>query len=419
MTALHSPGDYKEAESVETVRKWVTMPHLLPSTFDPASDYSSGMRPPPGLELPKQAVAIPLLLEWLQLPGPGKSPVQRETAADEIEAAAPGAPAAVAAANDVPNGPGVVGRPRAPGAAISRPRAGETCLPQAHLQGLPALAQLPDDTSPTAALQALVANKLSSPMSPSETAPESGHSLLGSAAPARPAPRTSEANGLTWRSVFLDGIPISCTGTQGHSRSSSEDTALGGMGGYAAHVDLVPRRALPPGPISHVSQVQHQDAAEHEQSDEASCLEFAQALVGKGLRAAANARGRRRQPRLCCNYLLSVSLTRLQEFDLVPRLIGRGGSNMKSIAHACNAKVRIRGRGSGYFEGPEKKEADLPLQVALSCETDKDYKQGRKMLSELLDNMAAQFALFCRDHNIEPPSRFYVIVEQHSAASQV
>ena len=38
------------------------------------------------------------------------------------------------------------------------------------------------------------------------------------------------------------------------------------------------------------------------------------------------------------------------DFDLVPMLIGRGGGTTKGIFRATNAKLRIRGRGSGHLE---------------------------------------------------------------------
>jgi len=55
-------------------------------------------------------------------------------------------------------------------------------------------------------------------------------------------------------------------------------------------------------------------------------------------------------------------------FDLVPMLIGRGGQNMRKIADATNAKVRVRGRGSGHLEIEGKREAPTPLMVAVTTE---------------------------------------------------
>ena len=79
----------------------------------------------------------------------------------------------------------------------------------------------------------------------------------------------------------------------------------------------------------------------------------------------------RRQPaRLWCQLLLHKQH---QGFDLTPMLIGRGGCIMRDIHIATKAKVRIRGRGSGYFEVDGKSEAPVPLMVVVSGEhTDKE-----------------------------------------------
>lgn len=76
----------------------------------------------------------------------------------------------------------------------------------------------------------------------------------------------------------------------------------------------------------------------------------------------------------------------VQGFDLVPRLIGRGGQNMRKIAEATNAKIRIRGRGSGHLEvdggNGKKQEAPTPLMVAVT--TDKGDEAGFRAAIELI-----------------------------------
>ena len=60
------------------------------------------------------------------------------------------------------------------------------------------------------------------------------------------------------------------------------------------------------------------------------------------------------------------------EFELVPRLIGRGACNMAAIKKT-GAGVCICGRGSGYLEkaapNGKRRERDAPLHVAVSCST--------------------------------------------------
>lgn len=94
--------------------------------------------------------------------------------------------------------------------------------------------------------------------------------------------------------------------------------------------------------------------------------------------------------RLTCTFRTSVSVAEAQK--LVPRLIGKSGRNMKTIAGMCNGKVRIRGRGSGYLEGSKMREADVPLQVVLSCAAAEDLRLGRQLLAELLGSAGCGFS---------------------------
>merc|ERR1712054_317550 len=78
--------------------------------------------------------------------------------------------------------------------------------------------------------------------------------------------------------------------------------------------------------------------------------------------------GRKSPGKLLCRY--NVCIEQDRAFNVVRKLLGDRGSHMKSIAESTGAKLRIRGCGSGYLEGPEKKEAsDEPLMVCISAAT--------------------------------------------------
>lgn len=96
----------------------------------------------------------------------------------------------------------------------------------------------------------------------------------------------------------------------------------------------------------------------------------------------------------------------LEEFGFVRRFIGQSGSNTKSIAEACSGKVRLRGRGSGYLEGGGR-EANISLQVVISCNSSVDFETGDALLIKLLDRIAAEYKEFCLAHSLKFPSRFY------------
>jgi hypothetical protein len=116
--------------------------------------------------------------------------------------------------------------------------------------------------------------------------------------------------------------------------------------------------------------------------------------------------------RFCCTFVFGIERDVALDFKLVPRLIGRNGNNMKRISKECGAKVRIRGRGSGYLEGQGKLgEADVPLQVALSCTNYEDMIKGRSLLSNLLDEIGFYFNEYCQNQGIAPPLRLHTLVQ--------
>merc|ERR1719401_2921706 len=71
--------------------------------------------------------------------------------------------------------------------------------------------------------------------------------------------------------------------------------------------------------------------------------------------------------------VFQVGLEDDEEFCLVKRILGKAGNNMRRIAEDCNAKVRLRGIGSGFLEGSDGKEASMPLQLNVSCTEFESY----------------------------------------------
>merc|ERR1719321_1695895 len=48
-------------------------------------------------------------------------------------------------------------------------------------------------------------------------------------------------------------------------------------------------------------------------------------------------------------------------------------------------KTRLRGRGSGFLEGPEQKEAREPLQLCISCRDPNHYAKAKDMATFQLE----------------------------------
>eukprot|EP00929_Paragymnodinium_shiwhaense_P066561 TRINITY_DN3339_c1_g1_i1.p1 TRINITY_DN3339_c1_g1~~TRINITY_DN3339_c1_g1_i1.p1 ORF type:complete len:775 (+),score=229.17 TRINITY_DN3339_c1_g1_i1:144-2468(+) len=96
-------------------------------------------------------------------------------------------------------------------------------------------------------------------------------------------------------------------------------------------------------------------------------------------------------------------------FDLVPMLIGRGGQNMRKIAEATGAKLRVRGKGSGHLEIEGKREAPTPLMLAVTTEK-KDglpaFKAALERSFHELRIVEKRYKLHCQKEGIqcEPPA---------------
>ncbi|CAE7438273.1 unnamed protein product [Symbiodinium sp. CCMP2592] len=81
-------------------------------------------------------------------------------------------------------------------------------------------------------------------------------------------------------------------------------------------------------------------------------------------------------------------------FEVVKRIIGKDGWRMKMISTECNAKVRLRGRGSAFLECG--KEADIPLQINIICTCFADYVSAVDEVATLLRDLYKHYRRFCR-----------------------
>ena len=88
------------------------------------------------------------------------------------------------------------------------------------------------------------------------------------------------------------------------------------------------------------------------------------------------------------------------DFRLVRRVIGQGGSNLKRIFYATDVKLRVRGFGSGHLEGLSRKEAPVPLMLALSgLEAEPAaFKNAVRMAVDVLNKTSAEYTEFLDDN---------------------
>lgn len=101
--------------------------------------------------------------------------------------------------------------------------------------------------------------------------------------------------------------------------------------------------------------------------------------------------------------VFQVGLDDDEEFCLVKRILGKAGNNMRRIAEECSAKVRLRGIGSGFLEGADGKEANMPLQLNVSCSDFDSYQGAVDRVSTLLKDLYKHYRRYSRAKGVEPP----------------
>jgi len=96
-----------------------------------------------------------------------------------------------------------------------------------------------------------------------------------------------------------------------------------------------------------------------------------------------------------CRFLIGIENDK--DFQVARRIIGSKGTNMKKIVKQSDAKLRLRGQGSGYFEGGAQKESSEPLQLCVSCISEEGYLAAVEYVKELLKRVYDEYKKFCQD----------------------
>lgn len=85
---------------------------------------------------------------------------------------------------------------------------------------------------------------------------------------------------------------------------------------------------------------------------------------------------------LQCQF--TIGIDEEANFRVVRRILGTAGANMKSIAEKTNAKLRLRGRGSKFLEGPEQQESHDDLMLCISAQDLEGYELAKSQVADLL-----------------------------------
>ena len=113
-----------------------------------------------------------------------------------------------------------------------------------------------------------------------------------------------------------------------------------------------------------------------------------------------------------CKY--EILIPNDKEFQIARRLIGSKGCNMKKIIDECKllephsndiVKLRLRGRGSGYKEGPQNKESDEPLHLCISAKNKEGMEKASECVNDLLNKIYEDYKKHCVKNGIKPISK--------------
>ena len=140
-----------------------------------------------------------------------------------------------------------------------------------------------------------------------------------------------------------------------------------------------------------------------------------------------------------CKY--EILIPNDKDFQIARRLIGSKGCNMKKILEECkkiqklsdkseqnfnntnnnfknnnnfeneNVKLRLRGQGSGYKEGPKNEESSEPLHLCISTRTKELMKKACELVNELFNKIYEEYKKHCNKLGINPISKLAVKIE--------
>eukprot|EP00931_Biecheleriopsis_adriatica_P045978 TRINITY_DN2636_c0_g1_i1.p1 TRINITY_DN2636_c0_g1~~TRINITY_DN2636_c0_g1_i1.p1 ORF type:complete len:320 (+),score=82.32 TRINITY_DN2636_c0_g1_i1:96-1055(+) len=109
---------------------------------------------------------------------------------------------------------------------------------------------------------------------------------------------------------------------------------------------------------------------------------------GKGKGSGKGAQGGKSQ----CQF--TIGIEEESRFRVCRRILGPQGQFMKEIAESTGARLRLRGRGSKFLEGPERQESTDPLMLCLSAPDVSSYLEAKRLVSALLEDVYQQFHSF-------------------------
>ncbi|KAF4705170.1 hypothetical protein FOZ63_007307, partial [Perkinsus olseni] len=122
------------------------------------------------------------------------------------------------------------------------------------------------------------------------------------------------------------------------------------------------------------------------------------ALVARGCATGVPASGGPVR-KFTCRF--DIGIENDKEFQVARRIIGNKGANMKRIVGLSNAKLRLRGQGSGYLEGAVRQESPDPLHLCISCINRDGYLAAVEETKTLLRRMKEHFLTAAGERDLD------------------
>eukprot|EP00913_Durusdinium_trenchii_P027076 g25411.t1 len=130
-------------------------------------------------------------------------------------------------------------------------------------------------------------------------------------------------------------------------------------------------------------------------------------------REPSRSRSPRREGKYTCRFFIGIEND--NKFKVAKRIIGGNGANMKEIVRKSGdvAKLRLRGKGSGFAERDTGEESPEPLQLCISCPTQRGYDIARKCAEELLLRVYDEYEDYCSEKGLEVELPTIKMTERH------
>jgi len=114
-----------------------------------------------------------------------------------------------------------------------------------------------------------------------------------------------------------------------------------------------------------------------------------------------------------CRFIIGIENE--DEFRVARRLIGSGGARMKDIVAKTggDAKLRLRGSGSGFLERDTQVESPEPLQLCISCTRHHGYHIAVQGVEGLLVSVYDEYTEWCAKNDRPRPHLRIQMTERH------